>query len=65
MAKTKDENKPKMEEDTEKKSGRLGRLDEETLGYYRRVSDTMKDGFEEQEDKGKCKVIPLSPRWTT
>ena len=34
------------------KSGRIGRLDDQTMGYYRRVSDTLKEEFESPEDKG-------------
>ena len=35
-----------------KEKGRIGRLDEHTLGYYRRVSDSLEEGFESDEDKG-------------
>ncbi|XP_033102657.1 nucleolar protein 9-like [Anneissia japonica] len=34
-----------------KPDGRVGRLDESTIGYYRRVSDTLKQGFEEEDEK--------------
>ena len=34
------------------KSGRKGRIDEHTLGYYRRVSETIKDGFKDPSEKG-------------
>ena len=40
-----------------KPDGRIGRLDVHTLGYYRRVSDTLQEGFENADDKGK----PISP----
>ncbi|XP_035678451.1 nucleolar protein 9-like isoform X1 [Branchiostoma floridae] len=30
---------------------RIGRLEPETLGYYRRVEQQLKDGFEEEEEK--------------
>ena len=30
-----------------------GRLDDNTLSYYRRVAETLSEGFEEKEDKGK------------
>ena len=40
--------------------GRLGRLDENTLGYYRRVSETLSNTFDDEEDKGfnlnKCNI---------
>ena len=32
--------------------GPIGRLDEHTLAYYRRVSDSLEEGFESDEDKG-------------
>ena len=32
---------------------RIGRLDEQTLGYYRRVSESLQEGFENDEDKGR------------
>ncbi len=34
---------------------RVGRLDEQTLGYYRRVSETISQDFENAEDKGRKK----------
>ncbi|XP_071955105.1 nucleolar protein 9-like [Antedon mediterranea] len=34
-----------------KPDGRVGRLDESTIGYYRRVSDALKEGFEEEEHR--------------
>ncbi len=37
----------------EKDKTRIGRLDIHTLGYYRRVSDTLKDSSQAKEDKGK------------
>ena len=38
--------------ETDEKHGRIGRLDENTLGYYRRVSDSLNNDFESAEDKG-------------
>ena len=35
------------------KSGRLGRLDEDTFGYYRRVSDVLIEKNDDAEDLGK------------
>nr|XP_054761961.1 nucleolar protein 9-like [Lytechinus pictus] len=40
----------KIEEEDES-SGRIGRLDEQTMGYYRRVSDKIQEGFENTEEK--------------
>lgn len=34
-------------------TGRIGRLDEPTMGYYRRVSDKIQEGFENTEEKGR------------
>ena len=34
-------------------SGRIGRLDEHTMGYYRRVSEKIQEGFENAEEKGR------------
>ena len=36
----------------EKDGGRVGRLDEHTLGYYRRISHSFQEDFESDEDKG-------------
>ena len=57
---TKADDTGKMKFNPDSKSGRIGRLDEHTLGYYRRVSDTLKDGFESQEEKGKLQLLLLS-----
>ncbi|XP_022082389.1 nucleolar protein 9-like isoform X2 [Acanthaster planci] len=35
-----------------KHDGRVGRLDEHTMGYYRRVADTIKDGFPDEIEQG-------------
>ena len=43
------------------KSGRIGRLDDQTLGYYRRVSDAMKEEFGTEEERGQCSNLILSP----
>ncbi|XP_038070133.1 nucleolar protein 9-like isoform X1 [Patiria miniata] len=32
--------------------GRVGRLDEHTMGYYRRVADTIKDAFQDEAEQG-------------
>ncbi|XP_780969.4 nucleolar protein 9 [Strongylocentrotus purpuratus] len=32
-------------------TGRIGRLDEPTMGYYRRVSDKIQEGFENADEK--------------
>ena len=32
--------------------GPIGRLDGHTVAYYRRVSDSLEEGFESDEDKG-------------
>ena len=37
----------------EKPDGRVGRLDEHTMGYYRRVADTIKDGFQDESERGR------------
>lgn len=44
---------------------RIGRLDEQTLGYYRRVSDSMQEEFENEEDKGKNEASLLLSLTTT
>lgn len=35
------------------KSERIGRLSEQTHGYYRRVSETLQAGFDSDEEKGE------------
>lgn len=37
----------------DKKGNRIGRLDNNTTGYYRRVADTLSEGFADSEQKGK------------
>ena len=34
-------------------SGRIGRLDEDTMGYYRRVSEAITEGFPDKSEQGK------------
>jgi len=41
------------------KHGRVGRLDEQTMGYYRRISDTLEGGFGSDEERGE-RLIPKS-----
>ena len=41
----------------EEKDGRIGRLDENTLSYYRRVQETLKEEFEGDEERGKAKNL--------
>ncbi len=48
---------------------RIGRLDEHTLGYYRRVANSLEEGFEEDDDKGKTHwkwILPIiAQEWCT
>ena len=41
----------------EEDSGRVGRLEEHTMGYYRRVSDKIQEGFENEEEKGEILIF--------
>ena len=34
-------------------AGRIGRLEEHTLGYYRKVNEAIQGEFESDEDRGK------------
>ena len=42
--------------DRDEKHGRVGRLDEQTMGYYRRISDTLEGGFDGDEERGERHV---------
>ena len=43
----------KSNRDREKKRGSaIGQLEEQTLGYYRRVSEMLKQDFESAEERG-------------
>ena len=42
-----------FDESDEKGSGRIGRLDDDTMGYYRRVSETINEGFQDKTEQGK------------
>ena len=42
------------------KGKRIGRLDQQTLGYYRRVSETLVDDFPTVEEKGFILTCTLS-----
>ncbi|XP_072177553.1 nucleolar protein 9-like [Diadema setosum] len=45
--------KPKVSKEHERSAtGRVGRLDEHTMGYYRRVSEKIREGFEDDDEKG-------------
>ena len=56
----------RKEKGFDRKGGeRIGRLDEHTLSYYRRISHSLQEGFEDDEEKGKSSfetwIILLSP----
>ena len=46
--------------DRDDKHGRVGRLDEQTMGYYRRISDTLEGGFDTDEERGEWRVRYIS-----
>lgn len=37
------------------------RLDGTTVGYFRRVSDRLKEGFTEEEEKGEAEICQNRP----
>ena len=44
----------------ERTDNRIGRLDHNTIGYYRRVNETLEEGFPDQEEKGIfCKLLTM------
>ena len=47
--------------DRDEKHGRVGRLDEQTMGYYRRISDTLQGGFDSDEERGERHVEIFVP----
>lgn len=38
--------------------GRRKRLDAMTVGYFRRVSERLSEGFTDNEERGKAKALP-------
>ena len=45
-------NSHKQSSNLDSRREKLGRLDEHTLGYYRRVASTLAEGFSDEEERG-------------
>ena len=50
-------NSHKQSSNLDSRREKLGRLDEHTLGYYRRVASTLAEGFSDEEERGNNDML--------
>ena len=43
---------PKLKHKSQEKRQKKDRLPDETIDYYKRVSETFKNGFQDEDEKG-------------